>query len=102
MSHGAFHMWSNLVRRQCRADFEVHQLNAYQHAAEACRGRLLNRRGMEAGISSLSLFEGPSPRALAYASEELIDHWRINPRPTFQSFEHVWFEAFMNERGIHA
>lgn len=102
MSHGAFHMWSNVVRQRCRADFEDVQRAAYLHAEEECRGRLLNRRGRDAGISSLSLFEGQEARAMAYASEELRDHWRTHERPTFQSFEHQWFEAYMNERGIYA
>ena len=59
-------------------------------AAEACRDRLVNDRGRRAGIDPLSLFMGPERRALAYASEELIDHWRAFPRVTFADYERMW------------
>lgn len=76
--------------RDCRAEFEDYRLAEYARAAEACRGRLLNRRGRDAGIDSLSLFMGNEIRARAYASEELLEHWRSHPRPVFEHFERQW------------
>lgn len=78
--------------RDCRAAFADHQLAEYDRAAEACRGNLLNRRGRDAGVDSLSLFQGNRIRAHAYASPELVEHWRTWPRPTFEAFERQWIQ----------
>jgi hypothetical protein len=57
-------------------------------AAEAqTRGVMLNRRGREAGIEPRSLFTGPEARARKYASEELLNYWEYNPRPTEAFFQ---------------
>lgn len=76
--------------RECHAAFRDYQQAEYDRAAEACRGNLLNRRGRDAGVDSLSLFQGNRIRAEAYASPELLEHWRTWPRPTFQAFELQW------------
>lgn len=77
---------------ECRAAYQDYLLHAYARAEEACRGRLLNRRGERAQVDSLSLFSGNSIRAHAYASEELAEWWRSNPRVTFEQFEKQWVE----------
>jgi hypothetical protein len=83
----AFQTW-----RECRAEFELHRENAYRNAETDTNGVLLNDRGKRAGIDPYSLFIGPEIRALAYASEELIEHWARYPRPVFERFERNWLE----------
>lgn len=75
------------VRAQLRIEFEDYREHAYREAEEACRTKLLNRRGERAGVSSLSLFYGSEIRARAYASEELLEWWATHPRPVFEVFE---------------
>ena len=88
-------------RNAVRAEFEDMRLAAYERAAEACRGTMLNARGKAAGIDSLSLFMGSAARAYAYASEELVEHWQTYPRPVFEEYEReqaeVGFSAEDNE-----
>jgi hypothetical protein len=56
-------------------------------AAEAqCRGNLLNRDGIEAGIDPWSLWSGSGRRAERYASEELRNFWDAYPRLTVSAF----------------
>jgi len=90
--HSAIFQQAHRLYRQCRAEYQDYLHAAYARAEEACRGRLLNRRGENKGIDSLSLFIGNEARALAYASEELIDHWLSYPRITFEQFEKQWIE----------
>jgi hypothetical protein len=71
-------------RRQFRAS-ERERL--YAAAETATTGYMLNRRGTEAGIDPRSLFTGPESRARKYASEELLNWWELNPRPTEAYFE---------------
>ena len=51
-------------------------------AETATKGYMLNRRSREAGIDERTLFRGPEARARKYASEELLNFWQENPRPT--------------------
>lgn len=81
------------LRAQARLEFEDYRLMAYERASEACRGRLLNRRGQAAQVDDYSLFMGPAIRAYAYASEELVEHWARYPRLTFEQFELQTFSA---------
>jgi hypothetical protein len=76
--------------RECRSEYDLELYAAYERAAEACRDALVNERGRRAGIDPLSLFMGNAIRAYAYASEELIEHWREHPRVPFERFERVW------------
>lgn len=73
-------------RAEARAAFDDYRMAAYETAAEACRGRLLNDRGIRAGKDALDLFQGNATHALAYASPELIEWWRDHPRPVFARF----------------
>ena len=72
---------------ELRAEYELVLEAAYERAETACNGRLLNARGMRAGIDAYSLFMGNRARAYAYASEELVEHWRRYPRLTFTDYE---------------
>jgi len=70
-----------------RDEFELVREAAFDVAHEATNGVLLNARGRSAGIDAYSLFMGNEVRAHAYASPELIEHWRSHPRPVFAKFE---------------
>lgn len=85
--------------RECRSDFELYRMDAYEKASEFCRGRLLNRRGQKARIDDYSLFIGNEAHARAYASEELIEWWERNPRPVYERFERQWVETREAEHG---
>ncbi|MHC9046734.1 hypothetical protein ACYX8G_19280 [Microbacterium saperdae] len=76
--------------RECRAEYDETLYTQYAAAEEATRGAMLNARGRAKGIDPFSLFKGPEVRALAYASEELVEHWAAHPRVTFAKFEKQW------------
>ena len=76
--------------RECRAEYDDTLYAQYEAAEEATRGALLNARGRAKGIDPFSLFMGNERRALAYASEELVEHWASHPRVTFAAFERQW------------
>lgn len=87
---------SSLIRegfaawRECRAEYDLLLFAAFDRAEEATLGAMLNDRGRARGVDPFSLFMGPEVRALAYASEELIEHWSEYPRVTFAAFERQW------------
>ena len=60
---------------------------AYVEAEVDTRGNMLNKRGRAAGVDPRSLFTGPQSRARAYASEELLEHWKTHPRPTAAMYQ---------------
>lgn len=70
-----------------RAEFETVREGAFSEASDACNGVLLNVRGKRAGVDPYSLFIGNEVRALAYASEELVEWWASHPRLTWTKFE---------------
>lgn len=81
----AFSTW-----RECRADYDETLYRQYMAAEEATSGAMLNARGRGKGIDPFTLFMGNETRALAYASEELVEYWRAHPRVTFAKFERQW------------
>jgi hypothetical protein len=81
----AFSAW-----RECRAEYDGTLYAMYEAAEAATNGAMLNARGREKRIDPLSLFMGTQARALAYASEELVEHWETHPRVTFAKFEQRW------------
>lgn len=74
-------------RAEIRAEYEDVLWAEYERAETACNGRLLNRRGLANGIDPLRLFKSNAAFAYTYASEELVAHWRVHPRPTFAAYE---------------
>lgn len=76
--------------RECRAEYDETLYAQYVDAEEATNGAMLNARGREKGIDAFTLFMGPEVRALAYASEELVEHWQQHPRITYARFEQQW------------
>lgn len=84
--------------RECRAEYDAILYAQFEAAEEATRGAMLNARGRQRGIDPFSLFMGPEVRALAYASEELVEHWARHPRVTFAKFERQWQEQREAER----
>lgn len=77
--------------RALREEFELVREAAFALAQEATHGAMLNARGKRARIDPYSLFIGPATRAHAYASPELIEHWRSHTRPVFAQFERERF-----------
>jgi len=74
-----------------RKEYENFREGAYRRAETDCNGALLNARGKARGVDAYSLFMGTETRALAYASEELVEHWSRYPRMTLADFERQWF-----------
>ncbi|WP_288874204.1 hypothetical protein [uncultured Microbacterium sp.] len=81
----AFNAW-----RECRAEYDDTLYSQYEAAEAATNGAMLNARGREKGIDPFTLFMGTEARALAYASEELVEYWQSHPRITFAKFERQW------------
>lgn len=79
--------------RATREAFDEH-LEAQLYAAERdCRGHLLNRRGLTAGIDARTLFYGPAHRVTLYASEELVEWFRHHGRLTFEQYAAQTYEV---------
>lgn len=76
--------------RECRAEYDDTLYAQFDAAEAATNGAMLNARGRAKGIDPFSLFMGPETRALAYASEELVEHWESHPRVTYAAFEKQW------------
>lgn len=76
-----------------RDEFETYRHSLYERAADECRGVLLNARGRAQGIDPYSLFIGPAVRVAAYGSEELVEWFKTNGRPTVDEFEANWWAA---------
>lgn len=62
----------------------------YLAAVEATSGVLVNKAGRSAGVDGFDLFRGSTSRAQRYASEELLEFWKQNPRLTLSQFEKQW------------
>jgi len=73
--------------RELREEFALVRLAAYEEAEKATRGAMVNRKGRRKGIDPFRLFTGNTTYARCYASEELLEHWRTHPRPTFAEYE---------------
>jgi hypothetical protein len=66
-----------------RAEGELAAYAQYREAEAWCRGRLLSREGMAAGIAEEDLWRLPADKAARYSSEELRDyHLFVKPRIT--------------------
>lgn len=86
MTHDPFFAYAMQLREAAREAFDDHKHAAYLRAEEATNGRMLNARGERNGIDAFDLFEGNEATARAYASPELLEHWRSHTRPTFARF----------------
>lgn len=81
------------LRAIVRAEYEEVFWHQYEAAETATNGRLLNRRGLRAGVDPVQLFRSNAGYRQAYASEELVDWWREHPHLTFASYERQRFHA---------
>lgn len=81
------------LRAAVREEYEDVFWHQYQQAELATNGRLLNRRGLRAGVDPIQLFRANLSYRLAYASEELLDWWRDHPHLTFASYERQRFHS---------
>lgn len=68
----------------------------YLAAIEATAGVLVNQLGKVDHIDGFTLFSGPLSRAQKYASEELLEFWKTNPRRTLSQFEEQWVTGMEN------
>jgi AAA domain len=68
------------AREAERAEWELAAHAQYLDADRVCKGRLLGRRGLAAGITERELWSGPAARAWSYASDELREYWDACPR----------------------
>lgn len=75
----------------CREEYDVFMRDSYVCAENDCRGVLLNREGMAAGVDPTSLFCGPTSRVRKYASEELRTWFARNGRITYGEWKYNWF-----------
>jgi len=70
-------------REQLRAEWYDAAYEQYLAADAECRGNLLSREGIAAGVTDeFSLWHGRADVAMRYASEELRDFWAASPRVT--------------------
>ena len=71
------------AREQLRAEWYDAAYEQYLAADAECRGNLLSREGIAAGVTDeFSLWHGRADVAMRYASEELRDFWAASPRVT--------------------
>lgn len=76
-----------------RDDYGIYLESHIAAAVEATNGTLFSRAALSAGVTETRLFAAPAHVAAAWASEELQDFWRANPRVTVTEFEQAWVEA---------
>jgi hypothetical protein len=75
---------------EMRAEFSLTLEAAYAKAEHETNGNMLSRRGRAEGVDAFSLLIGPYSRVLAFASEELIQHFEAVGRPSLARFEREW------------
>ena len=75
------------AEQRLRAAYGEYLECAYLQAEADCRGVLLSAEARARGISSRSLFQGQSSRALKWASEELRSWWQKHGRLTYAAFK---------------
>lgn len=76
------------VDQQTRADFDAYVDCQWAQAEQDCKGQLLTPEARARGISSRSLFQGPTARAERHASEELKSWWQYHGRLNFAAFRY--------------
>lgn len=79
--------------REMKEEYDAAVEAHYYKAETATNGNLVRASSRVAGVRALSLFSGPAGRAYSHASEELIDFWESNPRPSMEQFEAQWLAA---------
>ncbi|WP_112273598.1 hypothetical protein [Lentzea terrae] len=78
------------AEQACREEYDSYLYTHYMQAESDCRGQLLNRDGLAAGIDPAELFSGPASRARKYASEELRTWWGRHGRTTYAEWKYSW------------
>jgi hypothetical protein len=86
----------------CREEYESFVQSSYVSAENECRGVLLNRDGITAGIDPSSLFSGPASRVRKYASEELRTWFARHGRLTYGEWKYQWFGRESDRMAAHA
>lgn len=78
------------VERACREEYDAFVAGNYVSAETECRGVLLNRDGLAAGVHPGSMFSGPASRVRKYASEELRTWFARHGRITYGEWKYQW------------
>lgn len=83
------------LSQRCREDYELYLEHYFERAEAACRGRMVNRRGMARGVTGSELLRGAGhhKKRAAYASEELQQFVERDPVRTRTEFERQWLDA---------
>ncbi|HEX3780313.1 MAG TPA: hypothetical protein VHX38_11645 [Pseudonocardiaceae bacterium] len=76
--------------KACREEYDSFVHLSYVSAENDCRGVLLNREAISAGIHPSSLFQGPASRVRKYASEELRSWFAQHGRITYSEWKYEW------------
>ena len=85
---------SRAAREALREQWHDGAFSQYLAADAECRGNLLSRAGIAAGIAEWpALWTGTASRAMRYASEELREFWYANPRVTVSHYARQAREA---------
>jgi hypothetical protein len=74
-------------REQLRAEYDLYVHAAFLAAERDCRGELLSRAGIAAGIDPQQLWQMRFDRAARWASEELIQWWGEHGRWTYTTWK---------------
>lgn len=90
MSRSAIFMAAARLYAKMRTDYERYLEYSYDTALEGTGGVLVNKEGRALGIDGLDLFSGHKAYAMKYASEELHEWWKLNPRLTQAEYEAQW------------
>lgn len=76
------------LRKEVRQEYELLLEELHGAAETQCNGQLVNERGRQKGVTSWELFTRNSAAMReAYATEELVEWFRLNPYPTYQQYE---------------
>jgi hypothetical protein len=90
MSKSAIFEAAARLYAKMRTDYESYLEYTYNTALDGTGGVLVNSQGRALGIDGLDLFSGHKAYAMKYASEELLDWWKLNPRLTQAEYEARW------------
>ena len=85
----------------CREEYDAHMRDSYVRAENDCRGVLLSRDGLAAGVDPTSLFCGPASRVRKYGSEELRTWFARNGRITFGEWKYNWLGRESDRKAAH-
>lgn len=89
------------LQADCAAEYEEYIYSYEESAEEACRGKLMNARGIEKGIRTVELLSGVGHPAIrkAYGSEELLEYVAEYPLMSLKDYEEEFARTVRGELG---